>query len=245
MSHDIGERRQYIDLEKKALVRYTYKNQKFEIIVDPEAALKYKKGDDVPLSDVVEGFIVFENASKGEKASETILEQIFESTNETEIVQTILDKGALQLTQEQRKRLLKDKIEEIVDFIHVHCINPQTNKPHPKSRIESAMNEAGVNVDYNTPSEKQAREIIKEIQPIIPIRLETVVLAVRIPPDYTGPGYGLVADSGELLEDEWGDGGSWYAKVEMPSGLQADFLDRINRLTKGKSEVKIVERKNG
>ncbi|MHA1586156.1 MAG: SBDS family protein, partial [Candidatus Heimdallarchaeota archaeon] len=86
MSHDSGERKQFIDLEKKALVRYKYRNQKFEIIVDPEAALNYKKGEEIPLSDIVEGYMVFHNATKGEKASEIILEQTFETNNEEEIV---------------------------------------------------------------------------------------------------------------------------------------------------------------
>ncbi|MCG3252623.1 MAG: ribosome assembly factor SBDS [Candidatus Heimdallarchaeota archaeon] len=244
MSHDSGERRQFIDLEKKALVRYTYRNQKFEIIVDPEAALNYKKGEEIPISDIVEGYMVFHNATKGEKASEIILEQTFETDNEEEIVKIILEKGALQLTQAQRKKLLKDKIDEIINFIHVHCINPQTNKPHPPARIESAMDEAGVNIDYVLPAEKQAKDIIKQIQPIIPIRLESVVLAVKVTADFTGPAYGIVAGAGEILEDQWGNDGSWYAKIEMPSGKQADFLDKINQLTKGKAEVKIVERKS-
>ena len=244
MSHDSGERRQFIDLEKKALVRYTYRNQKFEIIVDPEAALNYKKGEEILVSDIVEGYMVFHNATKGEKASEVILEQTFETDNEEEIVKIILEKGALQLTQAQRKRLLKEKIDEIINFIHVHCINPQTNKPHPPARIESAMDEAGVNIDYVLPPDKQAKDIIKQIQAIIPIRLESVVLAVKVTPDFTGPAYGIVAGAGEILEDQWGNDGSWYAKIEMPSGKQADFLDKINQLTKGKAEVKIVERKS-
>lgn len=243
--HDSGERRQPIDLESKALIKYSYGNQKFEIIVDPEQALKYRKGEEkILLNDIVEGYVVFHNATKGERASETILEQTFGTSNQEEIVETILQKGALQLTQSQRKRLFKEKEEEIIDFIHVHCINPQTNKPHPPARIEAAMDEAGVIIDYNEPIEKQAKEIIKQLQPILPIRLETVVLAVKITADYTGPAYGIVADAGQLQEDEWGDDGSWYAKIEMPSGMQADFLDKINNLTKGKAEVKIVERRS-
>ena len=91
MSHDSGERRQFIDLEKKALVRYVLRNQKFEIIVDPELALDYKKGKEIPLSDIVESFIVFHNASKGAKASETILEQIFETDNSDGDQQRIRD----------------------------------------------------------------------------------------------------------------------------------------------------------
>ncbi len=243
MSHDSGERRQFIDLEKKALVRYVLRNQKFEIIVDPELALDYKKGKEIPLSDIVESFIVFHNASKGAKASETILEQIFETNNPEEIATIILKKGALQLTQAQRKRLLKDKEDEIINFIHIHCVNPQTNKPHPPARIEAAMDEAGVHIDYNLAPEIQAKDVIKQIQTIIPIRLESVVLAVKVTPDFTGPAFGIVSGAGQLIEDQWGDDGVWYAKVEMPSGKQADFLDKLNALTKGKAEVKIVERK--
>ncbi|MHA1556766.1 MAG: ribosome assembly factor SBDS [Candidatus Heimdallarchaeota archaeon] len=152
-------------------------------------------------------------------------------------------KDALQLTQAQRKRLLKDKEDEIINFIHIHCVNPQTNKPHPPARIEAAMDEAGVHIDYNIAPEIQAKEVIKQIQTIIPIRLESVVLAVKVTPDFTGPAFGIVSGAGQLIEDQWGDDGVWYAKVEMPSGKQADFLDKLNALTKGKAEVKIVERK--
>ena len=243
MSHDSGERRQFIDLEKKALVRYVLRNQKFEIIVDPELALDYKKGKEIPLSDIVESFIVFHNASKGAKASEMILEQIFETNDPEEIAKIILTKGALQLTQAQRKRLLKDKEDEIINFIHIHCVNPQTNKPHPPARIEAAMDEAGVHIDYNLAPEIQAKEVIKQIQTIIPIRLESVVLAVKVTPDFTGPAFGIVSGAGQLIEDQWGYDGVGDAKVEMPSGKQADFLDKLNALTKGKAEVKIVERK--
>ncbi|MCK4889052.1 MAG: PD-(D/E)XK nuclease family protein, partial [Candidatus Aminicenantes bacterium] len=111
---------------------------------------------------------------------------VFETNNEEEIVKIILEKGALQLTQAQRKKLLKDKIDEIINFIHIHCINPQTNKPHPPARIESAIDEAGVNIDFVLPADKQAKDIIKQIQAIIPIRLESVVLAVKVTPDFTG-----------------------------------------------------------
>ncbi|HUT82351.1 MAG TPA: ribosome assembly factor SBDS [Candidatus Bathyarchaeia archaeon] len=244
MSHDSGERRQYIDLEGKALIKYSLRNQKFEIIVDPEAALNYKRGEDIPINEIVESFVVFHNASKGEKASEVILEQIFETNDEAEVVKIILEKGALQLTQNQRKVLLKEKIDEIINYIHIHCINPQTNKPHPPARIESAMDEAGVNIDYVLSADKQAKAIIKQIQTIIPIKLESVILAVKITSDFTGAAYGIVSGAGELLEDQWGNDGSWYAKVEMPSGKQADFLDKINQLTKGKAEVKIIDRKS-
>jgi len=105
------------------------------------------------------------------------------------------------------------------------------------------MDEAGVHIDYNIAPEIQAKEVIKQIQTIIPIRLESVVLAVKVTPDFTGPAFGIVSGAGQLIEDQWGDDGVWYAKVEMPSGKQADFLDKLNALTKGKAEVKIVERK--
>ena len=110
-------------------------------------------------SSKIEGYIVFHNATKGEKASGVILEQTFDTGNEEEVVKIIFEKGALQLTQAQRKKLLKDKIDEIINFIHIHCINPQTNKPHPPARIESAMDEAGVNVDYVLPPDKQANKL--------------------------------------------------------------------------------------
>ena len=52
---------------------------------------------------------------------------------------------------------------------------------------------------------------------------------------------GQVLAMGEILEEEW-TSGSFICVVRMPAGLQAEFLDIINSKTKGKAQIKVLER---
>ena len=166
----------------------------------------------------------------------------FEGLTDREIAIKILKEGKLQLTISQRNEILKDKRIEIVDFIHIHCINPRENTPIPKDRIENAILDLGVNISYKDDVKSQTLEVIDLLKPIMPIRLESVKLAVKIPPSYTGALYGFVISAGNLVQEEWLYDGSLAVVVNIPSGTQADFLEQITSKTKGKAQVKILER---
>ena len=170
------------------------------------------------------------------------MEVAFEGLTEREIVVKILKEGKLQLTADQRNEILKEKRVEIVDFIHIHCINPRENVPIPKDRIDKAIIDLGVNIDYKEEAKNQALEIINLLKPVMPIRLESVKLALKIPPSYTGSMYGSIISAGELIQEEWLTDGSLAVIVQIPSGLQADFLEQVTSRTKGKAQVKVLER---
>ena len=53
--------------------------------------------------------------------------------------------------------------------------------------------------------------------------------------------YGFVKEH-KMMKEEWGSDGSLIAVVEIPAGLQGDFFDKLNKLTSGNNETKIVER---
>ena len=237
-----GERGSRIDLGDLSLIRYKSKGNRFEIVVDPEKAWLYRQGEDIPLDDIVEGFTVFENFSKGLKASEHALEDSFGTEDEKEIVKTIIDKGDLQITQEMRKRFLQEKIDEIVDFLVKHTVNPKKREPHTPVRIEKAMDEAKVRVDRNEPTKEQALRILKEISTIIPIKMEIVTIEFNIPPNYTGKVYGSLHGVGEILKEEWNNDGSLSVAIQVPAGLQAKLMEEIADKTKGKAQIKITNR---
>ncbi|MCK5410125.1 MAG: ribosome assembly factor SBDS, partial [Candidatus Heimdallarchaeota archaeon] len=182
------------------------------------------------------------NISRGVKATQDDLDVAFEGLTDREIAIKILKEGKLQLTISQRNEILKDKRIEIVDFIHIHCINPRENTPIPKDRIENAILDLGVNISYKDDVKSQTLEVIDLLKPIMPIRLESVKLAVKIPPSYTGALYGFVISAGNLVQEEWLSDGSLAVVVNIPSGTQADFLEQITSKTKGKAQVKILER---
>jgi ribosome maturation protein SDO1 len=43
-----------------------------------------------------------------------------------------------------------------------------------------------------------------------------------------------------MEKDEWQKDGSWVCVVRIPAGIQVDFYDLINKLSKGEGQVKIL-----
>ena len=232
-----------IDLRGKAIVRLQTHGRRFELLVDPQKAWLYLQGEDIDPDDIFESYTVYENISRGQKSTNDDLIAVFgEDMADREIALKILKEGVLQLTTEQRNEILKEKREEIVDFIHVHCINPRENAPIPKDRIEKAILDLGVNIKYREPVKEQALAIINQLKPVMPIRMESVKLAIKVPPSYAGPLYGYLHSSGSVLQEEWLSDGSLAVVIQLPAGLQAEFLEAVTTRTKGKAQIKVLER---
>jgi len=231
-----------IDLGKFSLVRYTKHGKRFEIVVNPENAWLYKQGEVIPIEEIVEGMTIFENFSKGLKADLDTLEQVFETRSEKEIALAMLDKGDLQLTQEQRNRFLKEKRDEIIAYLVKHAVNPKNKAPHPAARIEKAMDEAGVNIDRKEPAADQARKIIKEIQVILPIKIESATIEFIVPAIDTGRMYGVLQTSGDLVKESWGKDGVLTMIVRVPAGTVAQILEEVSDKSKGRTQSTVIER---
>ncbi|MCY3412545.1 MAG: ribosome assembly factor SBDS [Candidatus Heimdallarchaeota archaeon] len=237
-----GDRSTRVDLGNLTLVKYSTHGKKLEIIVEPEKAWLFTQGEDIPLDEIVEGYTVFENISKGLKADLETLSEIFGTDNEREIIIHILQKGSLQLTQEQRKQFLKEKREEIIEFLVSRGVNPKTKSPHPASRIEKAMDEAGVKINRNEPAVDQAMRIIKEIQSIIPIKIETATIEFIVPAILSGKMYGMIKGYGDVLNESWGSDGSLTIISRVPAGLVANILEELSDQSKGKIRATVIER---
>jgi len=234
-----------VDLSGKSVVRAKFKGNRFELIVNPELALKYKMGileESFTLDDILEVDEVFQNASKGERAPDEILEHCFETTEFNIIAEKILEKGELNLTAEQRQVFFEKKRKKIVTLISKMCINPKTKTPHPPVRIENAMKEAKVMINPVHSAEDQLKEIIGELRKVLPISMETVKLIVKIPPEFTGKAYGEIKRKGQIKKDEWQKDGSWITVVDVVAGIQGEFIEAIQGLTKGRAEIKVLER---
>ncbi|MHA1167081.1 MAG: ribosome assembly factor SBDS [Candidatus Hodarchaeales archaeon] len=235
-----------LDLSGKSIARLKRGNKKFEIIIDPELAFKYRTGqlklEQLDMHELLEIDIVFTDASKGIKASREELDLFGENLTTNEISRIIMDKGEVQLTQAQRQELSDKKKRWIINFIARNSLDPKTKYPHPPARIENAITKAKARVDPFEPAESQARRIIKEIQHILPIILEQVRLAVKISPEYTGVSYGVIKRYTVIEKEQWVKTGHWIGVVSLAAGQQADFLEKIERVTKGHVEVKTLER---
>jgi len=226
--------------EKYTVARITKDNEHFEVLVKPQKALDYRMGKITAITEVLVTETVFSDANKGTKVSEESLRKAFGTTETLKIAETILKKGTLQLTTEQRKKMIEDKRRQIIDFISRQCVDPKTNLPHPPARIENALEHIHYPIDPFKPVEEQAKEIIKLLRQILPLKMEQVSVGVRIPAEYSARAYGTIKGFGTIKKEEWRADGSWYGILEMPAGLYGPFLEKLGEITKGNGEAKII-----
>jgi ribosome maturation protein SDO1 len=211
----------------------------FEIVIDPEKAVLAKKNLDLVEEALVHPKI-YSDAKKGNLASEQILLEIFKTSDPIEIAKRIIKEGVVQVTSEHRKEIVEQKKNRIVNYIHRNSIDPRTNAPHPVSRIVSAFDQAKVKIDEYKSSEQQVQDIIKLLRPILPIKFVVKEVDVVIDPVNAGKSYVQIKNFGKTIREEWLNDGSWHAVIEIPGGLEGDFFDLINKLTKGYAQAKII-----
>jgi ribosome maturation protein SDO1 len=226
--------------DKYTVARITKDNEHFEVLVKPQKALDYRMGKTTAITEVLATETIFSDANKGTKVSEESLRKAFGTTETLKIAEIILKKGTLQLTTEQRKKMIEDKRRQIIDFISRQCVDPKTNLPHPPARIENALEHIHYPIDPFKPVEEQAKEIIKLLRQILPLKMEQVSVGVRIPAEYSARAYGTIKGFGTIKKEEWRADGSWYGIIEMPAGLYGPFLEKLGEITKGNGEAKII-----
>lgn len=229
-----------IPLDHAVVARLESHGERFEILVDPHGAALVRQGQPVEIEDVVAALNVFGNASKATRASDEALLKVFQSTNFDEVARKIIIKGEIHLTADQRKQMVEEKRRQVITFIARNAVNPQDGHPHPPARIERAMEEARVNIDPFKHVDEQVKETVKALRPLLPIRFEELRLAIKIPPDFAAKAYGDIAAASTMEKDEWQKDGSWVCVVRIPAGIQGEFYDLINKLSKGEGQVKIL-----
>jgi len=230
-----------VSLDEAVIARLKKGEEHFEVLVDPYAAADLIDGKDIDITQNLAIDAIFKDSKKGTHASEESLQKNFGTNNIAEISKKIILKGDIQLTTDQRHKMQKNKRNRIVETIVKNAMDPKTKSPHPRQRIELAMEQAGVHIDPFKPVSDQVKTIIELLRPIIPISMENVRISVKIPAEYIGRAYGAVRGFGVLEREDWQSDGSWIGIVKLPAGMQTDFYDRLNDLTKGNVSTKILK----
>jgi len=232
-----------ISLDEAVTARLESHGERFEVLVDPDAALSIQRGEfDGDLEAVIAAEDVFEDAAAGDRPPENALEEVFETTDPLEIIPEVIRRGEIQITAEQRREMQERKHKQLVNKITRNAVNPQMDDaPHPPERIERALAEAGFQVDSMEPVENQVDEALDALRPVIPIRFDEVVIAVQVPADYAGSAQAQIRQFGDLEDEEWQSDGSWVGVLKFPAGLRNDFYDLVNEHTSGEAETRVVK----
>jgi ribosome maturation protein SDO1 len=208
--------------------RIKQKGKHFEIIVDLDEAIKFKKGQTGSFE--AEDDRVFTNSKRGEVASNSDLMSCFGTTDSAEVIKKIVKDGEILLSQDYRDEEREKKLKQIVDFLSRNSVNPQTGNPHTPDRIHKALEEAHVSIK-NTPIDSQISEILEQISKVIPIKIETKKIKIIIPAIHTGKAYSIISQYKE--EENWMNNGDLEVIISIPAGIVMDFYDKLNSATHG------------
>lgn len=212
------------------IARIKIKGKNYEILVDLDKALQLKQGKPVAIENALAFDHVFYDSKKGLRVSDTDLKDAFGATEMNSVAEKIIKQGEVQVPKEYRDTERENKKKQIIDFLSKYVIDPRTNKPHTPDRISAAIDEAGVSID-NKPVEQQITKVIEKIRAILPIKIQTKKLKLRIPAVHTGKVYGLITEYKE--SENWLANGDLECVINLPVGLQEDFYDKLNSITHG------------
>ncbi|MEM4280957.1 MAG: ribosome assembly factor SBDS [Candidatus Caldarchaeum sp.] len=212
----------------------------YEILVDPDMALKYKLGEKVPVSKMLVYEEVFKDWKKGVRASEADLKKAFGVSDIKTIAEKIISEGEVLITAEQRRKLIEEKKRQIIDFIARNAIDPRTNTPHPPQRIELALEQVGLSIEPFADAKQEAMKAVEKLRKILPLKIGSVRVEIKVSGEFVGKVYGLIRNMGSMLEESWLGDGSWRCLAEVPTGLHADLVDRLNKICGGRVEIKPV-----
>jgi ribosome maturation protein SDO1 len=215
----------------------------FEVVIDSDAAVAFKEGKTVEIRDILKAEKVFSDAHKGLVASEHVMKEVFNSADPLVVAEKIIREGEIQLTAEHRQLVRERKKKQIIDKIHMYGVDPRTHAPHPITRIEAAFEEGKVKIDEFKNADEQVAIIIKQLAPILPIRFEQKEIALKFSAEYAGKAAPVVHRLAKVIKQDWQSDGSWVCVVEIPAGLETELYDKLNSLTHGKLEAKVLKTK--
>ena len=176
-----------VSLDAAVLARMEKGGKRYELLVDPDLVDEFKSDpDSVELDDLLAIDDVFHDARGGERPTGEAITNTFQTDDLKQITIIILQKGSIQLTTDQRKKMVAQKRQAIIHNIASTAVDPRSKLPHPAQRIEIALDECRYPVDPFKSVESQTKEVISRLRPLIPLSFETMRMAFKIP----GSAYG-------------------------------------------------------
>ncbi len=215
-----------VSLDDAVLARLEKGGKRYEALVDPDLVEQWKEDSStIQLDEFMAMDEIFHDARAGERPTEEALMNTFETLDVETILNIILDKGSIQLTTAQRKARVEHMRQQIIHHIHSQAIDPKSKSPHPRTRIELALQESKYSVDPFKRLEEQIKDAIAKLKPLIPLSFESVRLAFRVP----GSAYGSVS---QLLrtyqkKEGWLENGDWACVIEIPAGMKGDIIGQV------------------
>jgi len=208
--------------------RIKVKGKNFEISVNLDEALKVRAGTGNVMA-ALNSNAIYTDLKRALAASKAELNYAFDTDDVYAIAERIMKKGEIQKDQEFRDAEREKRIKQVIDLVLRNAVD-QHGRPYTEDRIRKAIGEVHFNFD-NRPAEQQMPELITKLSTVLPIKVETKKIKLTIPARYSAQVYGMLKDYKE--SEEWLGNGDLQVVMNIPSGLQIDFYDKLNSVTHG------------
>ena len=226
-------------LDRAIIACYEKAGKRFELYVDPDAAYAYLDRQKPDLKNILVSDEIYADAKKAEKAKPADIEKAFGTQDIMKVLELILRNGEVQLTTEQKRKKVEEKRKQIIAILLREAIDPRTKTPHTQLRIENAMDQVRLNIEPFKDAREQLEDVVKLLRPLLPMKFEKIKIAVKVPAAFAHKCYGMLKNYG-LEKEEWTKTGDLVVVVEIFGGLQGEFYDKLNKLTSGQIETKVL-----
>lgn len=164
MSRQITQPLNQVRLTNVAVVRLSRGGHRFEVACYRNKIVNYRQGTETDLSEVLQTERVFANVSKGQFANSKTLKKCFGTADEAEVCRLILDRGDVQVSDQERAARLESTSREVASAVAGKCVDPASRRPYTMAQIRDAMKAAGFMVHPTRNVKQQFLECVKLLQ---------------------------------------------------------------------------------
>ncbi|RUS21243.1 ribosome maturation protein SBDS-like protein [Endogone sp. FLAS-F59071] len=169
-----------IKLTNVSIVRLKKGGKRFEIACYKNKVMEWRNNVETDIDEVLQIHSIFMNVSKGQVASKEDLLKCFKTEDEEKILEEILKKGELQVSDKERSNQLDTMWRDIATIVAENCVNPETKRPYTVTMIEKSMQDLHLSVNATRSSKSQALEVIKQLQEKSIIPIQRAQMRIRI-----------------------------------------------------------------
>lgn len=135
----------------------------FEIACYKNKAINWRNGIEKDLNEVLQSYAVYRNADQGEQASADELKEFFPGLKMDDVIKTILEKGELDIGEEEREQQKDSMEKEIANLIAERVVHPDSKRPFSVESIKAALKSIHFAPKLNEPVKKQVSDATKKL----------------------------------------------------------------------------------
>jgi ribosome maturation protein SDO1 len=150
--------------EKPIVARLKLKGETFEALCWSNKVRDFREGKCKLEEVLADSENVYKHSGKGERWAAKDLQEFFETTDVQVILKRVVEKGAAQVTVDEVREDVEKKRREVTHYLASKYVDPKTGRPHPVTRIESALDMIkGLSIDPKRSAADISNEILRKV----------------------------------------------------------------------------------